>query len=176
MNSSIKSTIAFLAGVATGAFLSWQYLKRKYSELAEEQLDAIADELEYERARVAQLEEKTYNNIVKDYGGATDYKDSEVNPVRGPYVITPEELGEVDEYDTTTLYYYADGVLVTLQDEVVEDVLDTVGLDFHTHFGEYEDDSVCIRNEKHKCDYEILKDSRNYADVKKPVRPRDTEE
>lgn len=33
------------------------------------------------------------------------------------------------------------------------------------HFGEYEDDSVYVRNDAKKCDYEILLDQRNYQEI-----------
>ena len=40
----------------------------------------------------------------------------------------------------------------------------------------YEDDSVFVRNDVMKCDYEILLDHRNYKDVASHVRSLDTEE
>lgn len=45
------------------------------------------------------------------------------------------------------------------------DIEDTVGEDFAEHFGEYEDDSVFIRNDRLRCDYEILRDNRSFSDV-----------
>ena len=50
-------------------------------------------------------------------------------------------------------------------DEVIEDVEDAVGIDSLNHFGEYEDDSVFVRNDARKCDYEILLDQRTYSEV-----------
>ena len=47
----------------------------------------------------------------------------------------------------------------------VEDIENVVGLDFADHIGEYEDDAVHIRNERLRCDYEILRDLRKYSDV-----------
>ena len=43
-----------------------------------------------------------------------------------------------------------------------------------SHFGEYEDDSVFVRNDDRKCDYEILMDQRLYSDVIKGM-PRQME-
>ena len=40
---------------------------------------------------------------------------------------------------------------------------DVVGMESLTHFGEYEDDSVFVRNDRLKCDYEILMDERTYS-------------
>ena len=58
-----------------------------------------------------------------------------------------------------------DGVLADENDEVIEDVEDAVGIDSLNHFGEYEDDSVFVRNDARKCDYEILLDQRTYSEV-----------
>ena len=49
-----------------------------------------------------------------------------------------------------------------------------VGLESLAHFGEYEDDSVFVRNDRLKCDYEILLDQRTCSDVIKQ-RPHQTE-
>lgn len=82
-----------------------------------------------------------------------------------PYVISPEEFEEYDDYESETLTYYADGVLTNCYDEIIEDVDDIVGLDSFEHFGEFEKDTVYVRNEDLKIDYEIQRDLRNYYDV-----------
>lgn len=177
MNSGFKCILAFSAGAAIGTFMSWQYLKKKYDELLNEQVEEVKEEIVAEFEREAEAERKEYDSLRSSYAmDNSEPTEPETESFRKPYVITPEELGEIDEFDTTTLYYYADEVLTTLQDEVVEDVEDTVGLDFAEHYGEYEDDSVCVRNEKHKCDYEILKVSEKYSDTKKPASPQDETE
>lgn len=61
--------------------------------------------------------------------------------------------------------YYADQVLVDENDEMIEDVEEMVGFESLNHFGEYEDDSVFVRNDAKKCDYEILLDQKLYSDV-----------
>ena len=43
----------------------------------------------------------------------------------------------------------------------------TVGEDFEEHFGDYEEDSVFVRNDELGLDYEILRDMRNFSDVVK---------
>lgn len=83
-----------------------------------------------------------------------------------PYIISPDEFDEMDDYEAISLTYYADGVLADDMDELVEDVDDVVGNDFANHFGEYEEDSVFVRNDRLKADYEILRDERNYSDVR----------
>lgn len=82
-----------------------------------------------------------------------------------PYVISPDEFGEYSDYSQISLTYYSDNVLADENNERVEDVDRAVGIDFSDHFGEYEDDSVFIRNERLKVDYEILLDQRKYSDI-----------
>ena len=82
----------------------------------------------------------------------------------GPYIIPPSDFGEDDEYEVITLVCYADGVITESDNgEIVDDVEGAIGdCDVRAHFGEYEDDSVFIRNEERKVDYEILRDTDNY--------------
>ena len=83
-----------------------------------------------------------------------------------PYVIPPEDFGDVDiDYETKSLVMYADGVLVNEYGAIIEDVDNLVGKDSLNHFGEYEDDSVFVRNDRLKTDFEILLDNRNYKDI-----------
>ena len=82
-----------------------------------------------------------------------------------PYVIKPEEFGEILEYESISLTYYADGVLADEYDEVIDDVDEIVGEESLTTFGQYEDSAVFVRNDARKTDYEILLDLRNYSDV-----------
>jgi hypothetical protein len=89
-----------------------------------------------------------------------------------PYVIPPEDFGELDDYEKISLTYYADRVLADDNDELVENVEDIVGFESLDSFGEYEYDSVFVRNDRLKCDYEILLDQREFSDVvkKKPYK------
>ena len=69
----------------------------------------------------------------------------------------------MDEYETVSLTYYSkDNVLTDDNDEIVDDVDEIIGQDSLKHFGEYEDDSVYVRNDRRKCDYEILLDESDY--------------
>lgn len=79
-----------------------------------------------------------------------------------PFVIPPSEFGMEDDYDEISLTYYADKILADENDEIVEDVEGLVGFESLSHFGEYEDDSVFVRNDRLKCDIEILLDVDRY--------------
>ena len=89
-----------------------------------------------------------------------------------PYVITPEQFGEYNEYGTKTLIYYSDNVLTDEIDNPItsEEMVTMIGPDALDHFGEYEDDSVYIRDEMNEMDYEILKSEKKFSEI--PERGR----
>lgn len=84
-----------------------------------------------------------------------------------PYVISPDQFGEFDDYDRVSLVFYSDHILVDENYEIIDDVDGVVGAESLNHFGEYEDDSVHVRNDRLKIDYEILLDPRTYAEIAK---------
>lgn len=89
-----------------------------------------------------------------------------------PYVIEPEQFGEYNEYGTKTLTYYADNVLTDEIDNPItlDEMVTMIGPDALDHFGEYEDDSVYIRDEMNEMDYEILKSEKKFSEI--PERGR----
>ncbi len=85
-----------------------------------------------------------------------------------PYVISPDEFNELDDYMPVSLVYYADGILADEHGLIIDDEEEIIG-DGLSHFGEYEDDSVFVRNDVKRCDYEILRDERTYAEFRKTL-------
>lgn len=81
-----------------------------------------------------------------------------------PCTISPDEYGD-QNYDEQSLIYFADGVLTDDYHNIIEDVDDMVGVDSLTKFGEYEADTVFVRNDEDECDYEICRDERNFHDI-----------
>lgn len=110
----------------------------------------------------------------KDYSRTIDEKPSGM-PGEVPYVISPDEFGELEDYTKVSLTYFADGVLADECGEIVDDVEEIIG-DGLDHFGEYEDDSVFVRSDAKRCDYEILKDLRDFSDFKKKNFPPNNDE
>ncbi|MCC8049744.1 MAG: hypothetical protein LIP10_03665 [Clostridiales bacterium] len=96
-----------------------------------------------------------------------------------PYIISPEQFDEhADDglgWETRTLLYFADGVLTDNDSNKIEDMSTILGdKEILTHFGEYEEDSIHVRNENRKIDYEVLLDQRTWKEVnaKKPKTKR----
>lgn len=116
--------------------------------------------------------------------GYTKYShtDDKSTPIKGTeedtdyiYIISPDDFGDQEEYDKISLTYYSDEVLVDENDDVISDEDLCVPSDFASHFGEYEDDSVFVRNDRLKTDYEILMDPREYYGEIVAEKPKDVE-
>ena len=188
MNRKLSNVLLFTAGVAVGSLVTWRYFKSKY-EVVEDEIEEKTEETEGETETEDEDPEvseskmsykkpplKEYVKMVEDSGyvpkthmeevkeeianGEWDDKD-----VYEPFIIRPEEYGELHAYETLSLHYYADGVLTDELDNPIEDVESLVPADFADHFGEYEDDVVHVRNDNLECDYEILRDLRKFTDV-----------
>lgn len=125
-------------------------------------------------------EKKEYNTIIdyNKYSGSETVIEDDINVIDitnvgpsdddvddGIYVVSPNEFAVLDDYEVTTLTYYADGTLTDDNDDIIYDVDGILPNDYASHFGEYEEDSVYVRNTLRKTDYEILKDVREYSDA-----------
>ena len=183
----MSKLLYFLIGASAGSLLTWRYIKGKYEEEKEDEIlkmreyyhrkdkenlnkidklkeqgDKLHDEIKMnnkEMVNTIKKDIREYAKIAKD-SGYIKYDNSEK-----PYVTAPEESGELYDYETVTLIFYADHVLAEEDGDLVENISELVGDDFDTHFGEYESDSVYIRNDAKKCDYEILKDLQTYEEA-----------
>ena len=188
MSNRSLFSLGFIIGAASGATVAWYLLKDKYETLAQEEIDSVKEV--FARREQEMKDETVKGNVaegikdsdrtkpdLKEYAeqlkknGYTRYSDLSADDEgvsdkqTKPYVIPPEQFGDDENYDQISLTYYADGVLADENDEVIDDVEETVGIESLNHFGEYEDDSVFVRNDTRKCDYEILLDQRTYSEV-----------
>lgn len=91
--------------------------------------------------------------------------------VEAPYVISPAEFGELDGYTLISLTYFNDGILADERGVIVDDPEEIIG-DALQHFGEYEEDSVFVRSDPKRCDYEILIDLRSYEEFRTTLPPK----
>ena len=124
--------------------------------------DLDPSELEEEEYQADLIEYEDIANIYKE-GGADNMPTSES---REPYMIEPIEFGELDGYKTFELTYYEDGILEDEDYEIVRNPEEILGPDALGSFGEYEDDSVFVRNERLCADFQILKDYRTYDEAR----------
>ena len=125
---------------------------------------------------------KSEEDYLRDYGRLIDHyttndnkKGGAENMAKEPYVISPYDFGEIDEYHKIELTYYADGILEDEDYSIVNDADELIGPKALTTFGEYEDDAVFVRNERLCTDFQILKDYRTYDEARSvgPKQVRD---
>lgn len=195
MNCKFTNVLMFAAGAAIGSAVTWKYLKTKYEQLVQEEIESIkevfankddisqdieeSEETEECETRIdwdelEDLDEDDEDDESDD--GMNDYAkliDQYTNEEGGaekmtmkPYVISPYDFGEYDGYRQIELTYYADGTLEDEDREIVTDIDELIGSGSLFTFGEYEDDSVFVRNERLRADFQILKDYRTYEEAR----------
>lgn len=127
-------------------------------------------------------DDKSEQDYLRDYGRLIDQYTTNNNEEGGaenmakePYVISPYDFGEIDEYRKFELTYYADEILEDEDYNIVNDVDELIGPKALTTFGEYEEDAVFVRNERLCADFQILKDPRTYDEARSvgPKQVRD---
>lgn len=183
MNSTLNKIFIFSAGAAIGSVITWKMLESKYEQFVQDEIKAFKEEyagvkknvdigdtdrfdvgLNDEPEKPIKRDRKEYSSIIENEGYNTIEKGDAVGLER-PYTIEPDEYDTLSDYEAISLTYYADEVLADDMDNIVDDIDEIVGDDFADYFGEYEDDTVFIRNDMRKCDYEICRDPRKYSDV-----------
>ena len=123
--------------------------------------DDIEDDDEFDEGDMDE-----YEQLVKYYNREKGGPENMATDVKKPYVISPYDFGELDDYRTFELTYYADGILEDEDYTIVPDPDDLLGPKALTTFGEYEEDAVFVRNEQLQADFQILKDYRTYAEAR----------
>lgn len=185
MNNIMKGSLFFISGAAIASFITYKVVEKKFKDIADEEIESVKamyerklkkveldvnealikadkdEEVEVEVNPTAKI--NPYVTLVTDlgYSNKKEEEDMEENTIE---VIPPEDFGEYG-YKRESLTYYTDGVLTYDNDEKVTDVEKLVGPIALNSFGEYEDDSVFVRNHGMKTDFEILKEYRRYSDV-----------
>jgi hypothetical protein len=134
------------APVGVAGQINWEDLE----DLDEEEIDEDEELNEYARV---------LDNYTKQEGGAEKV-------AKAPYVIAPYDFGELDNWDTVELTYYADDILEDDEYNIVTDGDELLGPKALTTFGEYEDDAVFVRNERLRTDFQILRDPRTYDEAR----------
>lgn len=186
----MKGLLIFAAGLAVGAVAGALVVKNKVLADAKAEVEEVREyyrskqqekgvkEVEETKEEVEEVEETkeeavkfdkntyvNYNKMAREYQTSKDSTFAD-----DPYIIDPEEFGENPEYDTMTLTYFADGVLVDDVDDLVDEPDVVVGLENLKVLGDYGATSVYIRNDIYRTDYEVIKDDWNYSDIKEPVQ------
>lgn len=195
MKSKFINVLMFAAGAAIGSAVTWKIVKDRYERIVQEEIESIKDafkdipnddqeqsgeeaddeadgtprQINWDELEDLKDEEDESSDVVQYTKLVSNYTSEKGGAERvgtAPYVIAPYDFGELDDYNTIELTYYADGVLEDDEYRIVTDIDELIGSDSLYTFGEYEDDAVFVRNEYLRTDFQILKDYRTYAEAR----------
>lgn len=192
MNDKLSSVIIFCGGVFIGGFLTWDFFKTKYEKIADEEIASVKETFEHREPRPdksykveeALKGDDEYINVspgvaeriikIIDSNGYRNYSNTSIETdkkggtadmeLKQPYVITPEQYEDNVDYTKVSLTWYSDEVLEDDWGNVL-DPDDVIGSDALKTFGQYEKDSVFVRDDDEQIDYEVLLDTRSYKET-----------
>lgn len=182
----MNKVIIFTLGAAVGSLLTWKLVEKKYKQIADEEIASVKETFrnrEKEEWKIVDNYIETdeldntkmeYTKQINNLGYTKTDRDYIVEVEQGeeliePYIISPEEYGEKEGFESVSWTCYADYILADDDRQVVSDPENIIG-DALSHFGEYADDAVYVRNENTECDYEILKHEKAFSEVIKVGR------
>ena len=183
-----REFLSFVIGLAIGVVSSALYFRSKTQEEINEvrsfYLSKVGENEATENTEAETVEEKVFREFnatkpeIRDYINTlrerkyVDYsKTAEPDAssakvpdvIADPYVISIDDFGQEEGYDTITLTAYSDGTIANYADDELEDPESTIGEDILSKFGD--EDVVYIRNDRLKADFEVVRDNRTYVEV-----------
>jgi len=183
-----RELLGFVVGLAIGVISSALYFRGKTQEEVDEvrsfYLSKVGENEATENTEAETVEEKVFRefNATKpeirdyintlrerkyvDYSKTAEPDDSSAKVpevIADPYVISIDDFGQEEGYDTITLTAYSDGTIANYADDELEDPESTIGEDILSKFGD--EDVVYIRNDRLKADFEVVRDNRTYVEV-----------
>ena len=183
-----REFLSFVIGLGIGVVSSALYFRGKTQEEVDEvrsfYLSKVGENEATENTEAETVEEKVFRefNATKpeirdyintlrerkyvDYSKTAEPDDSSAkvpDVIADPYVISIDDFGQEEGYDTITLTAYSDGTIANYADDELEDPESTIGEDVLSKFGD--EDVVYIRNDRLKADFEVVRDNRTYVEV-----------
>ena len=136
MNNSVGAIIGFALGAAAGSLITLKIVKDKYRKLADEEIASVKERFTYPREKTEKMDEITPTEIVKkatnkpdimaynkeitkhkyfnysNVDGEDEEEEEETKSngkkeVKKPFVISPDEFGDIEEYDRVSYTLYA---------------------------------------------------------------------
>ena len=183
MNDKLYTAIIFFSGVFIGGLAACDFFRTKYKKIADEEIASVKETFEHREPRPDKnykVEEAlkgndAYINII-DSNSYRNYSNTAIETetekkggtadmeLKQPYVITPEQYEDNVDYTKVSLTWYNDEVLEDDWGNVL-DPDDVIGSDALKTFGQYEKDSVFVRDDDEQIDYEVLLDTRSYKET-----------
>ena len=178
----MKQLLYFSLGVVGGAFMGHLITKRYYEDIVDAEIESVkeaySDDYSHNKSREKKIEEKIEAEYVTrstlDIAEPVidpdlDNIEHEEFPMKDreqiPYVIGPDEWGDdYHSFDKETIIYWAGNKCLMTEDGECLDIESIIGSESLRHVGEYEDNTVFVRNERLGTDYEVLYEEGEYFD------------
>lgn len=193
----MKNALIFLGGAAVGGLAATLYFKRKMTILEEDYQRITNDEInKYINESLCDEEKQNTiescfdgNMVLSDEGknlidiekcqiisegnGYIEaeeeniYEEDEEDEQIAPYIITPDEYGDDDEYATRTLTAFTDKAILDEDNCLFDtnyfgkDIMKTI------YSKKNADSSIFVRDDNEKVDYEIIKEKISFEDFTK---------
>lgn len=183
MNNMVKYGLSFITGGVICGTLAAVVVKKKEEKRADEDIESMRIHYQEKLAEVEEMKKKIESteeerelslesirkglhtiNAETERVMEHDKKEEETKTVPKYKIVPPEELWERDYPTISLTYYEGDKVLADESNKEISNVTDLVPEDFAEHFGEFEKDSVYVRNDDLCVFYEILKDLGNFSE------------
>lgn len=186
----LSKFVVFAFGAAVGSVVTWKLIETKYKRIADEEIESVREvyakvygDSPEESEDEDEEDQKIFDDLVKDLGYSSEEEKKEEikkeikkekkesegeedeDDMLRPYVIEEEDYDD-NGYETESLYYYDDGVLIySITEEVIDDIDGLVGKDSIDQMLESGEDYIYVRNDELGIDFEILRDRRNFSEV-----------
>lgn len=179
----IKYVLTFVLGAGVGGAVGYFATKKYFENYLNEEIDSVKDYYK-SKAEKQENEPKTDKNDQKTDENEPNYKEmieklnysgfsekkketpsEDTVPDNRPFVISVDDyIGDQKYQKLGMTYFEKDGVFCDEDEQVVPDGMDLIGEHNLDKFGEYEEDTLFVRNVEQGCDYEVVLDDGAYAD------------
>lgn len=206
----VKKVSMYLLGAGLGAYIGYIAGELIVNKFAEEEFEETPREKEVEEIDGVDpkpIEKMDYSKASRELKKAEKGKLDELaaqyktslgslesperpEPPITPHIISIEEYtNSSSSYGKETIFFYEeDNTFANQNEEIIDGVDRTLGVNLHLHFGEKSEDPdiVYVRNEKESVDFEVIRLHTSYAtavlgveetkpkprkkDLKKPVK------
>lgn len=179
----MKQVLYFSLGAIVGSGVTLLCVRKHYAKKADAEISAIKEAYGASEDKVCEdackedFEEvkEEYEKIIyeNEYNEEDDAEDSYIihdeypreERASKPYVIGPDLYSEdFHGFDKCVLVYWHGNDMLLTDEQEVMDIETTIGRSSLEHFGEYESDTVFVRNERLGCDFEVLLEEGSYAE------------
>lgn len=191
LSVGIVSAVSYIAGVATGLYVSNNACKKcvnrekevvVFSDINTENVEPDQDDdsnnevrepIDFNKLKESYKKAESYNDIlgvIKEFDDPMETNDRQaINSYI--YIITQDEFLNNDDgshMQSTLVWFEDDAVMADSQDEIlpIQEWSETLGVkDIESYFGvlSVDDDVVYFRNDKLMYDYEVIREHSSYS-------------